>query len=60
MKEPLTSKPLVRLQNPEQHDIAGWARRAAELDAEIERLRAAEVTRALRLASRLRIRSPRG
>jgi hypothetical protein len=29
----------VRLQNPEQRDIAGWARRAAELDDEIERLR---------------------
>lgn len=33
----------ARLQNPEQHDIAGWSRRAAELDSEIERLRAAIV-----------------
>jgi hypothetical protein len=28
----------VRLQNPEQHTIAGWAARATKLDAEVQRL----------------------
>ena len=29
----------VELSNPEQHDIAGWASRAGELDRECKRLR---------------------